>query len=446
MLDKIMGVAGAFLWGPPMLSLFVGTGFIFTVRSGFFQVRHIKKWLYDTLFPALRDSELRRSRGRRSISQYQALNAALAACMGTGNIVGVATAICAGGPGAVFWMCLSAFLGMMTSCAESTLGIMYRRKNINGYWIGGAMTYIGSGLGMKKTAKLYALLLALSSFGIGNMTQANSVASVLSGRYSVSPYLTGAVMTVVCAAVIIGGIKRIAGVSERIVPFMSVLFICSSLVVIIFNYKKIPGVAALIMKEAFCFKSAAAGAAGYGISKAARYGIARGVFSNEAGLGTSAIIHAAAEVDRPAEQGMWAILEVFLDTIVMCTVTSFVILSSGVWQSGTSLDGAELFGAAFSSVLGRAGDVILSVTISLLAFASLTGWSYYGERSTEYLLGLRAVPYYRVLFIAAIFLGSVTGLETVWNLADILNCLMAIPNLAAILMLSGEALHELKKI
>ena len=446
MLDKFFSVAGAILWGPPMLSLFVGTGFIFTVRSGFFQVRHIKKWFGDTLLFALRDSESRKSKGQKSISQYQALNAALAACMGTGNIVGVATAIRAGGPGAVFWMCFSAFLGMMTSCAESTLGIKYRRKNINGEWVGGAMTYIGSGLGMKKTAKLYALLLALSSFGIGNMTQANSVASVLSGRYSVSPYITGGVLTVICAAVILGGIKRIAGVAEKVVPFISVLFIVSSLIVIIYNYKNIPDVMSLILCEAFSFRSAAAGAAGYGISKAARFGIARGVFSNEAGLGTSAIIHAAAEVNRPAEQGMWGILEVFLDTIVMCTVTSFVILTSGVWQSGTALDGAALFGAAFSSVLGRVGDIILAVTIALLAFASLTGWSYYGERSTEYLLGLRAVPFYRLLFIAAIFIGSVTGLETVWNLADILNCLMALPNLTALLMLSGEALNELKKI
>ncbi|NLO46383.1 MAG: sodium:alanine symporter family protein [Clostridiales bacterium] len=446
MIDKFFSVANAFLWGPPMLSLFVGTGFIFTVRSGFFQVRHIKKWLHDTLFFALRNKESRKSRNSKSISQYQALTAALAACMGTGNIVGVATAIRAGGPGAVFWMCFSAFLGMMTSCAESTLGIIYRRKNINGDWIGGAMMYIDKGLGMKKTAKLYALLLMLSSFGIGNMTQANSVASILSGSYSIPPYITGAVLTVISAAVILGGIKRIAVVSEKVVPFISVVFVVSSLVVIAINYKKVPSTALLILREAFSFKSAAAGAVGYGISKAARFGVARGVFSNEAGLGTSAIIHAAADVDRPAEQGMWGILEVFLDTIVMCTVTSFVILTSGAWQAEQSLDGAELFGAAFSSVLGGVGNLLLAVTISLLAFASLTGWSYYGERSTEYFLGLRAVPFYRLAFIAAIFIGSVTGLQTVWNLADILNCLMALPNLAAILMLSGEALHELRKI
>ncbi len=446
MLDRFFSMAGAILWGPPMLSLFVGTGFVFTVRSNFFQARHIKKWFGDTLLSALRDKESRKSRGQKSISQYQALNAALAACMGTGNIVGVATAIKGGGPGAVFWMCLSAFLGMMTSCAESTLGIKYRRKNINGEWVGGAMMYIGSGLGMKRAAKLYALLLALSAFGIGNMTQANSVASVLSGSYNISPYITGTVLTVVSAVVILGGIKRIASMSEKVVPSFSVLFIASSLIVILCNYKFIPGVMTLILREAFSFKSAAYGAAGYGIAKAARFGIARGVFSNEAGLGTSAIIHAAAEVDRPAEQGMWGILEIFLDTIVMCTVTAFVILTSDVWQSGTALDGAALFGAAFSSVLGRTGSAILAITIALLAFTSMTGWSYYGERSIEYLIGLRAVPYYRLLFIAAIFIGSITRLETVWNLADVLNCLMALPNLTALLMLSGEALNELKKI
>ncbi len=444
MFDRILNVAGAFLWGPPMLTVFVGTGFIFTVRSKFFQVTHIKDWLYDTLFVSLKNKESRKSKSKKSISQYQALTAALAACMGTGNIVGVATAITAGGPGAVFWMCLSAFFGMMTSCAESTLGVIYRRKNQQGEWLGGAMLYIRA-LGLKKSAKLYALLLSLSAFGIGNMTQANSVACTLSGSFSVRPYVTGVVLCTVCAAVIFGGIKRIAGAAEKIVPIISIVFIVSSMIVIIHNYRRIPQTMVLILREAFNLKAAAGGATGYGISKAARYGISRGVFSNEAGLGTSAIIHASAEVKRPSQQGMWGILEVFLDTIVMCTVTAFVILTSSAWSTQPSLDGAALFGAAFSEVLGNAGDVILSVTISLLAFASVTGWSYYGERSIEYLIGLRAVPVYRILFICAVFVGCVTDLQTVWNLSDILNCAMAIPNLIAVLSLSGEVLHEIKK-
>ncbi|MCL2508979.1 MAG: sodium:alanine symporter family protein [Oscillospiraceae bacterium] len=444
MFNTVVEICGKFLWGPPMLTVFIGTGLLFTLRSGFFQITHIRQWLGGTLIAAFRDKDARRSSGQ-SISQLQAMSAALAACMGTGNIVGVATAIRAGGPGALFWMCFSAVLGSMTACAENILGIRYRQKNEKGEWSGGAMMYISGGLGMKKTAWAYALLLTLASFGIGNMTQVNSAADALSGAFAVPPYITGMAACFLTGLVIFGGITRIAAVAEKVVPVISVVFIVSAVVVLAINRQRIPEAAAMILRGAFTLKSAAGGAAGYGMGRAMRFGIARGVFSNEAGLGSSAIIHAAADTDSPAAQGMWGILEVFLDTVVMCTVTGFVILTSGAYSGGTALDGAGLFGAAFSGALGKVGDVLLAVTLTLLAFASVTGWAYYGERGAEYMLGRRAVPAYRVIFTALVFVGSVTKLDTVWAVSDIFNGLMAAPNLLAVLLLSGEVMRELKK-
>jgi len=451
MFNTAIEFLGQILWGPPMLTAFIGTGLLFTLRSGFFQVTHVRDWFGGTLVAAFRGKSRKKgkkntpSEGGQSISQLQALNAALAACMGTGNIVGVATAIRAGGPGAVFWMCFSALLGTMTACAENILGVKYREKNAKGEWTGGAMMYISGGLGLGKTAWVYALLLTLASFGIGNLTQVNSAADAVYAAFRVPNYVTGAVFCALAGLVIFGGIKRVAAVAEKVVPLISVIFIVSALAVLAINRSRIPGAAALIARGAFGLRSAAGGAVGFSVSKAMRFGIARGVFSNEAGLGSSAIIHAAAETDSPAAQGMWGILEVFLDTIVMCTVTGFVILTSGAWANG-ALDGAGLFGAAFSEALGRAGDVLLAVTLALLAFASVTGWSYYGERGAAYLLGARAVPVYRAVFTALVFAGSVTRLETVWSLADVFNGMMAVPNLLALLLLSGEVLRELRGV
>lgn len=432
------------VWGIPMLCAFLFTGLLISVQSGFFQLRHMPMWLSQTLGAAFRDKSIRKTGDSKSISQFQALTAALAACMGTGNIVGVATAIFSGGAGAVFWMLLSAFLGMMTCCAENILGIKYRYKNNRGEWIGGAMVYIKNGLGMKKTAGVFSVLLVLASFGIGNMTQANSIAGALEDSLGIHPLFTGIAVAALTGMVIIGGIKRIAGVAEKIIPFMSAVFILASLIIIIVNIEKIPCVIATIFREAFSFKSTAGGAAGIGIARAARYGVARGVFSNEAGLGSTAIIHAVADVREPTVQGMWGIVEVFIDTVVMCTVTALVILSSGVLNPGENLNGVSLSAAAYESFFGPAGKYFVCFSIVLFAFATLIGWSYYGEKGAEFLFGLRSVPIYKAVYLAAVILGCTANLQTVWSISDTLNGLMAVPNLLSVVMLSGQVRREMK--
>ncbi|MCR5484901.1 MAG: sodium:alanine symporter family protein [Clostridiales bacterium] len=431
--------AERFLWGPPMLTAFVGVGMYFTFRSGFFQIRGFKLWFVKNIKEMLRGGKRDKGKDKNSISRFQALSGALAACMGTGNIVGVATALSAGGPGALLWMEISAFFGMMTAYVESVLGIKYRRKNKRGEWLGGAMTYIEDGLGAKRTASIYAFLLASSSFGIGSMTQVNSASSSLSASFGISPYFTGAVFCVLTAFFVFGGIKRTASLTEKLVPFVVAVFILSSLVVLAVNIERIPDALKMIFREAFSFGAAAKGCASYGIGKAARYGIARGVFSNEAGLGTSSIIHSAADTDSPESQGMLGMLEVFIDTVLMCTLTGLVILVSGAYSPGGALSGAALYGAAFASVFGKTGGMILSVTVTLLAFASLCGWSYYGEKGAEYVFSVRFVPVYRLLFVLSAFVGAVMKLTTVWSISDILNSLMAVPNLISTVLLSDEA-------
>jgi AGCS family alanine or glycine:cation symporter len=401
-------------------------------------------WLAQTLGAAFHDRSVRKTGDAKSISQFQALTAALAACMGTGNIVGVATAVFSGGPGAVFWMLLSAFLGMMTCCAENILGIKYRYKNNRGEWIGGAMVYIKNGLGMKKTAGAFSILLVLASFGIGNMTQANSIAGALEDSFGVSPLFTGILAAALTGLVIVGGIRRIAGVAEKIIPFISAVFIIASFIILLINIRNIPSVISTIFKEAFSFKSAAGGVAGIGIARAARYGVARGVFSNEAGLGSTAIIHAAADVREPVIQGMWGIVEVFIDTVVMCTVTALVILSSGVFVPGGNLNGVSLSAAAYESVFGQAGRYFVCISIVLFAFATLIGWSYYGENGVEFLFGLKSVPVYKAFYLAAVILGCTANLQTVWSVSDTLNGLMAVPNLFCIVLLSGQVRREIK--
>ncbi len=432
------------VWGVPMLTVFLSVGLFLSIESKFFQLRHIKLWFGQTLLAVFRDKNVRKTQDSNSISQFQALSSALAACMGTGNIVGVATALFAGGPGAIFWMWLSAFLGMMTCCAENILGIKYRYKNSLNEWIGGAMIYIQRGLGSKSMATIFSVLLVLASFGIGNMTQANSIAQAVEGSFKLSPLITGLVTAAVVGLVIIGGIKRIAGVTEKLIPLISCIFIVASMIVLFINIEKIPSVFSLIIREAFSFESVAGGAAGYKIARAARFGVSRGVFSNEAGLGSTAIIHAAADVKEPSIQGMWGIAEVFLDTIVMCTVTAFVILSTGVFSPEGSLNGVALSSAAYSSVFGVAGDYFVCISIILFAFATLIGWSYFGEKGSEYLFGLKSVPVYKALFLIATVIGCVSRLDTVWIISDNLNGLMAIPNLFAVIMLSGQVNRELK--
>ena len=441
MLTQINEAVSAFLWGPPMLAAFLGVGLLLTLRARGWQLTHAHIWLRETLLAAFRDKAVRQGGADGSISQFQALSAALAACMGTGNIVGVATAICAGGPGAVFWMWASALLGMMTCAAENILGIRFRYRDARGEWMGGAMVYLERGLGMKKTAKIFCIFLLLASFGVGNMTQTNSIAAAVQEAFGIAPAATGIAVAALAALVILGGIRRIAAVAEKLIPALSLVFLLVSLAVILKNAAALPAVLRMICREAFSLHAAA----GFGMAKALRFGVARGVFSNEAGLGSSAIIHAAAAVERPAVQGMWGMLEVFLDTVVMCSITALTILCSGVWQSGGTLNGAQLSAAAFATLLGRGGSVFVCVSVALFAFATLLGWSYYGKRGAQYLWGERAGTPYLLLYIGGAFLGCVTSPDAVWTLSDSFNALMAVPNLLALTLLSGQAVRELQK-
>ncbi|WP_236354712.1 alanine/glycine:cation symporter family protein [Konateibacter massiliensis] len=452
-IDTINQMLNRFIWGPVMLALFLGIGLMFTVRTGFFQLFKIRLWLGNTLFACFKKTDARKTKDKNSISQFQALCTALASTMGTGNIAGVATAIAAGGPGTIFWMWLSAFLGMMTGFAEKTLGIKYRYKNKDGFWVGGAMVYIERGLGLKWLAVLFSIFCAFASFGIGNMAQINSISSSLYNSFDIPPIWTGVVVASLVSLVIMGGIKRIAKVTEKLVPLMSLLYMIGAFAVLAANADAIPSAFSLIMKEAFQVKSVGGGIAGYGVATAMRIGISRGVFSNEAGLGSSVMVHSASDVKEPVIQGMWGMFEVFADTLVVCTLTALVILTSGVYNMETylantaanipNLDGAPLTANCFSSVIPY-GAQFVAVSILCFALATLIGWSYYGERAVEYLFGTKAVFPYKLCYVIVIVIGSVASIRLVWEISDTLNGFMAIPNLIALVLLSGEVVQLLR--
>lgn len=444
--EKVNGVLNDFVWGPVMLAFFLLVGLMFTIRTGFFQITQFKSWFGTALLQIFKDGRVQKTEDKHSISQFQSLCTALAATIGTGNIAGVATAIVLGGPGAVFWMWISAFLGMMTSFAENTLGIRYRYKNEKGYWIGGPMVYIEKGLRQKWLAAAFCVFCTLSSFGIGNMTQANSIAAGLYSSFGVPKKAVAAVLLCLVTLVILGDIRRLAAVTEKLIPFMALFYILGGMTVILFNCTKIPSVFGLIFREAFSFRSAAGGTVGYGVMSAMKYGVSRGVFSNEAGLGSSVIVHCASDVREPVVQGMWGIFQVFVDTIVVCTVTAMVILITGVYDaqrylgeaSGReSLSGAALTAEAFRTVIPGA-DKFIALTVMMFAFSTIVSWSYYGETSVEYLFGGRAIMPYKILFVVITVPGCLIPLETVWKISDTLNGLMAIPNLIAVTLLSNE--------
>lgn len=439
MFYKINSIISSVIWGPPMLAVFLGTGLFLSIKSGFFQVFGIKQWTKLTVIDAYKKrKEPPKSDG--SVSQFAALTSALAACLGTGNIAGVATAICAGGPGAVFWMWISAILGMMTCCCENILGIKYRIRNSLGQWVGGPMLYIERGLKNPRLAKIYAFLLVGASLGMGNMTQANSVAAGLE-EFGISPLLTAAILTPLVFICISGGLKRISSVAEKLIPLLSAVFLCACLFVILKNANAIIPCFKLIIKEAFSVKAVS----GFGFAKAARYGISRGVFSNEAGLGSNAVIHASADCEKPAVQGMWGIFEVMFDTLFMCTVTAVTVLASGVWSPSGTLDGIALCSAAFESVMGYWGGILLGICICLFAFATLIAWSFYGKSGAVCLFGDGSGVYYNIMYAAAVFAGCVMKLDFVWSISDIFNGLLAIPNIYAVLKLSNEAIELLNK-
>lgn len=421
-----------------MLAVFLGTGLFLSVKTGFYQIFGIGDWLKSTVGTLIGRKEKKKT-DEGSVSQLGALFSALAACLGTGNIVGVATALCSGGAGSVFWMCISAILGMMTCCCENILGIKYRIRDSLGNWLGGPMLYIERGLGMKKLARVYAVFLIGASLGMGNMTQANSVAQGLSG-FGVPPVITAAILCIAVLLAVSGGLKRITAVSQLLIPVLSGAFILACFAVIFVNRENLLPSIKYIITEAFSIKAIS----GFGLAKAARYGIARGVFSNEAGLGSSAIIHAAADCKSAGEQGKWGILEVFIDTVFMCSITAAAILTSGVMHD-KSLGGVELCAAVFESVFGKAGGYFLNICICLFAFATLVAWSYYGKMGTQYLFGTESGKIYNAVYAAAAFIGCIMKLESVWTVSDIFNGLMAVPNIFALLCLSKEATDALNR-
>ena len=447
--DAVRGV----IWGVPMLILLVGTGVYFTLRTGLFQVRRIRLWLGRTVLSCFGD-KARRAGG---ISPFATMCTALAATVGTGNIAGVATALTIGGPGAVFWMWVAAFFGMMTAFAENTLGMLYREKGPDGAWRGGPMFYLKKGLHAPMLAAAFALFCALASFGIGNMSQCNSIAGGLHGVFGVPPLATGLVTAALLGAVMLGGLGRISRVTTALVPAMALFYMGGAAVVLWCRRDFLPQACGQILACAFDLRAAGGGAVGFGMQQAIRIGISRGVFSNEAGLGSSVMVHTAADANEPCEQGMWAVFEVFFDTIVMCTVTALVILSSGVYDptqyglaAGTPLllrleTGATLTARAFSAVFGAPGGAFVAVSLALFAFSTLLGWSYYGQRAAEYLFGPRVVPLYKGLFVAAAAAGCVMRLDLAWALSDTFNGLMALPNLAGVLALRRDVLGEWRR-
>jgi alanine or glycine:cation symporter, AGCS family len=425
-----------------MLVLIVGTGVYLSIRTNFLQVGKFGFAMKQTLFKLFDKTEISED---GDITPFQALSTALAATIGTGNIAGVATAIAIGGPGAVFWMWVSAFFGMMTKFAEVVLAIQFREKNKDGNWVGGPMYYITDGLGQnwKWLAYIFAGFGALAAFGIGNMVQANSVAAALEATFNIPVLVSGVVLAIAAGAVILGGLKRIAAVTEKIVPFMAVFYMIGAIVIVILNIVHIPEALGLIFRHAFTAKAGVGGFAGATVMMAMRFGVARGVFSNEAGLGSAPIAHAAARTDHPVRQGLWGVFEVFADTIVICTLTALTIITSGVWDSG--ITGAALTTAAFNEGLPGPGGIIVAIGILFFAFSTLLSWAYYGEKCAEYILGSGFNKVYRIIWLPLIVLGAIGSLTMIWDIADTLNGLMAIPNLVALLGLSGVVVKLTKE-
>ena len=465
MLSELISLIDDFAWGPWMLILLVGTGFYLSLRTGFPQFTKIPYWWKNTAGKLFGHHEA----GKGEVTPFQALTTALAATVGTGNIAGVTGAIFIGGPGAVFWMWLAGLLGMMTKYAEVLLAVKFRERNKKGDWVGGPMYYIKNGLGPKWAwlGTVFAVLAMLAAFGIGNATQIQSIADAINNaidtfnpgtpasillfgdQVRISTLLIAGVVAVFVALVLFGGVKRIGQVTEKLVPFMAAVYIVSELYVILANGSQILPAFGMIFKGAFQPSAAIGGAFGVTVMTSIKKGVGRGCFSNEAGLGSAPIAHAATSETDPVKQGLYGIFEVFMDTIVICTLTSFTVLttylSGGItitWGSGGN--GSDV-AAAISSVLGaKFGAVIIAVSLSLFALSTILSWSLYGTRCCEYLFGHKSVKIYQIIFIGFIMIGATMSLADAWNLADALNGFMAIPNLIALLALSGTVIELTK--
>ncbi|MGE0864703.1 MAG: alanine/glycine:cation symporter family protein [Vicinamibacterales bacterium] len=430
MIDMITAANGwlnGYVWGWPMIVLLVGTGLLLTILTGGVQFRYLGFALREVL-----GKLTQKAAGPGEVSPFQAVATALASTVGVGNIAGVATAISIGGPGALFWLWVSGLLGMCTKFAEIVIAMHYREKDGTGQMRGGAMYVLSKGMGLPWLGTIFAGFVALAAFGIGNMVQSNSVAASLQASFGLNPSITGVVLAILTAAVILGGIKRIGQFTEYLVPFMAIFYLGGGLFILVRFAGEIPGALSLVFSSAFSGAAATGGFAGSTIMLAMRYGIARGLFSNEAGLGSAPMVHAAAKTDHPVRQGLYGIFEVFIDTILVCTTTGLAILVTGVWSGGTT--GAALAGEAFSVGLpGTWGNIVVTTSLVLFAFSTVIGWSYYGETGIVYLFGARAAMPYKMAWLVFIYLGAVGSLHLVWDVADTLNGLMAIPNLVAVL-------------
>lgn len=449
---KVNKVVNDFVWGLPMLVMLVGTGILMTLLTKAFQVTKFGHWMKNTIGGIFTDKKItaHTSKEDKSISQFQSLCTALAATIGTGNISGVAAAIATGGPGSIFWMWIVAIFGMMTNYSENVLGIFYRRRNDQGEWSGGAMYYLKDGLGGYKGCKTIGAVLAvlfscfcvLASFGIGNMSQINSIAVNMDASFHIPMWVTGVVLMVIAALVIVGGLKRIAAVTEKLVPFMAVAYIVGALVIVGMNASRIGPAFAIIFKCAFTGRAAIGGVVGATVKEAVTWGMKRGVFSNEAGLGSSVMVHSSSNVKEPVMQGMWGIFEVFADTIVVCSLTALVVLTSGLvdLETGAMLTSTEktaMVAEAFEVTFGSFGSYFIAIAVLLFAFSTVLGWSHYGTKAFEYLFGTKAAIGYKILFVLFIVVGATMNLDLAWDLSDTFNGLMAIPNLIGVVSLSG---------
>lgn len=434
----VLNQIDSFVWGPPLLILLVGTGILLTYRLRLLQIFQLKKAL-SLIFSA-------ENKGSGDIDSFKALCTALAATVGTGNIVGVATAIKAGGPGAIFWMWIAAFFGMATKYAEGCLAVKYREVDSNGEISGGPMYYIKNGLGekWKPLAFLFSFCgVLVAYFGIGTFAQVNSIIDISNITFGVSPYLVGGIVTALVAAITLGGLQSIAKTAEKIVPTMAVVYFIVTVTILVLSWDKIPAAIMMVLESAFTPTAAMGGFLGASVIVAMRNGIARGVFSNESGLGSAPIVAAAAKTKWPAEQGLISMTGTFIDTIIICTLTGLTIIVSGEWMG--NLNGAALTNAAFGSVFPTIGSYLLCICLALFAFTTILGWNYYGERCIIYLAGVKAVLPYRIVFILLIASAAFLKLEVIWVLADIVNGLMAIPNLIALIGLSGVVVAETKR-
>ena len=456
-MDAILGVVEGFyndVLSIAMMLLLVAVGIFLTVRGRFFQFRKFGTAMKNTIGTVFSKSSHVKSES--GVSAFQAVTTALAATIGTGSIAGVATALVSGGPGAIFWMWVSALLGMMTKYSEIVLSLKFREKNDEGAYVGGPMYYIKNGLGknFKWLAVAFSIFAMVACIGTGNLTQANSISGVVESNLSVAPWITGLVLSILVGVVILGGVKRIASVNEKLVPAMGIVFVLVSMICIALNITKVPSAFGLIFREAFNFKAAFGGVAGYGVMQALRYGFGRGVFTNEAGLGSAPIAHAASSTKEPVKQGMWGIFEVFLTTIVFCSMSALIVLTSNVYLKHFNegvfpdeLKGAVLSAAAFNEALPIVGNIGVSLSTVFFSLSTLFGWSYYGEVCVGYLFKKNrkvGVYVYRAVYVICVFIGAVAKIDIVWLVADCFNALMALPNLVALIALSGVIIKVTK--